>query len=70
MRLAHQMALENANIVGNMVEATEFMEWSQEQNVRGVPKTVVNNSVSFEGAVPEKVFLQHVLKAAGNKITI
>lgn len=70
MRLAHQMALENANITGAMVEASEFMEWAQEQNVRGVPKTVMNDSVSVEGAVPEKVFLQHVLKAAGNRIII
>ena len=70
MRLAHQMALENANIVGNMVEATEFMDWAQENKVRGVPKTVMNDIVSVEGAVPEKVFLQHVLKAAGNKIII
>ena len=31
----------------------------------GVPKTVVNERVEFVGAVPEDVFVRHVLKAAG-----
>jgi hypothetical protein len=32
--------------------------------VYGVPKTVVNETISFEGAVPEEEFLAQVLKAA------
>ena len=32
--------------------------------VMGVPKIVINDRVSFEGAVPEPDFLQAVLRAA------
>ena len=64
MRLAQQMAIENENITGEMVEATEFPHLVQKYGVQGVPKTVVNETVSFEGAVPEAHFLSQVLKAA------
>ena len=61
------MAMENPNIRGAMVEAMEFQEWSERFHVYGVPKTVVNDKVQFEGAVPEKIFLDHVLKAVNGK---
>jgi glutaredoxin-like protein len=65
VRIAHQMALESPRIRAEMVEATEFPHLAQKYNVYGVPKTVINETISFEGAVPEEVFLGHVLKAAG-----
>ena len=46
-----------------MVEATEFPHLVQKYGVMGVPKTVVNETVTFEGAVPEAHFLSQVLKA-------
>lgn len=46
-----------------MVEATEFPNLSEKHNVYGVPKTVVNGGASFEGAVPENVFVDQVLNA-------
>lgn len=52
-------------VTGDMVEATEFPHLVQKYGVMGVPKTVVNESVSFEGAVPEAHFLSEVMKAAG-----
>lgn len=56
--LAHQLALINENIRADMIEATEFPELSNHYKVYGVPKTIINDKVSIEGAVPESVFIQ------------
>ena len=61
--LAHKMALENHNIVADMVEVTEFPQLVQRYRIRGVPKIVINDRLSFEGAVPERTFLDQVMKA-------
>jgi glutaredoxin-like protein len=63
VRLAHQFALESPRIRGEMIEATEFPHLAQKYNVFGVPKTVMNEAVELEGAVPESTFLESVLKA-------
>jgi predicted DsbA family dithiol-disulfide isomerase len=63
VRLAQQMAVECEHITGDMVEATEFPQLVQKYGVMGVPRTVVNETVSFEGAVPEATFLAKVLSA-------
>jgi glutaredoxin-like protein len=63
VRLAHQFALESPHIRAEMIESTEFPDLSNRYNVYGVPKTIVNETVSFEGLVPEEEFLEHVLKA-------
>jgi len=63
VRLAHQFALESPFIRAEMVESTEFQDLSNRYNVYGVPKTIVNDTISFEGAVPEEEFLENVLKA-------
>jgi glutaredoxin-like protein len=63
VRLAHQFALESPLIRADMIESMEFPELADRFRVRGVPKTVVNATVEFEGAVPEAVFLENVLKA-------
>ncbi len=64
VRMAHQFAIENSRISGQMIEAMEFQDLAQKFGVMGVPKIVINDSISFEGAVPEKVFLEKVLEAA------
>jgi glutaredoxin-like protein len=69
VRLAHQMAVESEHVRADMVEATEFPHLAQRYGVYGVPKTVVNETVSFEGAVPEPVFLSYVLKAGSPERT-
>ncbi|MGC8567997.1 MAG: protein disulfide oxidoreductase [Candidatus Micrarchaeia archaeon] len=66
VRLAHQFALENSKIRGCMIEAIEFQELSEKYGVMGVPKVVINDKVSFEGAVPEETFLEYVLQAANS----
>jgi glutaredoxin-like protein len=63
VRLAHQFAIENTLITGDMIEALEFQELSNRYNVLAVPKTIINDQIFFEGAIPETLFLQQVLKA-------
>ena len=63
VRFGHQFALESSHIVADMVEATEFPHLAQKYNVIGVPRTVINESIIVEGAVPEETFLEQVLKA-------
>ncbi len=67
VRLAHQFALESDRIRADMVESTEFPHLVQKYSVLGVPKTVFNEDVSLEGAVPEDQFLESLLKAAGTE---
>ena len=63
VRFGHQFALESSHITADMVEATEFPHLTQKYNVVGVPRTVINESITVEGAVPEETFLEQVLKA-------
>ena len=63
VQLAHRMAMESDMVRADMVEATEFPHLVQKYNVFGVPKTVVNEVVEFEGAAPEPLFLQQVMRA-------
>jgi glutaredoxin-like protein len=64
VRLGHQFAFNSSLITADMVEATEFPHLAQKYQVMGVPRSVINESIIVEGAVPEKTFLEHVLKAA------
>ncbi len=66
VRTAHKMAIENPLIRADMVEAIEFPHLAHKYGVMGVPKVVINDKISFEGALPEPHFLQHVLLAIGS----
>jgi predicted DsbA family dithiol-disulfide isomerase len=57
------MAVENEHVTADVVEVSEFVELAQRYNVQGVPKTVVNDTVEFVGALPEPRFVQQVLQA-------
>ena len=63
MRLAHHLAVASDVIRGDCIEATEFPDLAQRYMVMAVPKTVVNERVSFEGALPETQFVDQVLRA-------
>ena len=63
MSLAHHLAVASELIRGDCVEATEFPDLAQRYSVMAVPKTVVNDSVSFEGGLPEPQFVDNVLRA-------
>lgn len=62
VRIGHQMALESPRITADMIEATEFPHLAHKYNVAGVPRTIINETVAIEGAVPEETFLDHILK--------
>jgi len=64
VRLAHQFAMENEYIVADMIESLEFPHLAIKYGVMAVPKVVINESISFEGALPEPHFLEYVLIAA------
>ena len=64
VRLAHQMALESPRIKSDMVESTEFPHLAHKYGVSGVPKTIINEDIFIEGAVPEETLLDKVLQAA------
>ncbi len=51
-------------IRADVIEAIEFPELSARYKVYSVPKIVINESVQFEGAYPEKLFVDKVIEAA------
>lgn len=59
------MAMENSNVSADVVEVQEFPVLAQRYLITGVPKTVINDRVTFVGAVPESVFIDKVLEAVG-----
>jgi len=61
VRLAHQIAIENKFVTGDMVEATEFPHLSMRYNVRGVPRTMVGEEFPIEGALPENAYIQKIV---------
>jgi hypothetical protein len=63
VRLAHHLAVASDWIRGDCVSANEFPDLAQRYAVMAVPKTVVNDRVSFEGALPEAQFVEQVLRA-------
>lgn len=63
--LAHKLATINGHITADVVEVSEFPEMAQRYHIYGVPKTVINDAVEMEGALPEAVFVERVLAAAG-----
>ncbi|MDD8020379.1 MAG: thioredoxin family protein [Acidobacteriota bacterium] len=69
VRLGHQMALESPFIRAAMIEASEFPELAQKYEVMGVPKSIFNETLSLEGAVPEDIYLEHILKATGEQVS-
>lgn len=59
------MALESDSIKVDAVEASEFPYLSQRYSVMAVPKTVINEETSVEGAVPENALLDKIKHAVG-----
>lgn len=63
--IAYRFAIANSNIISDVIEAAEFPDLAMKHQVLAVPKTTINDVVSFEGAVPERVFAERLLKAVG-----
>ena len=57
-------ALETKGLVrADMVEAIEFPHLANKYQVFGVPRTVINDKIHQEGAVPEPILLAKLLEA-------
>jgi predicted DsbA family dithiol-disulfide isomerase len=54
------MAIANSHIVADVVEVSEFPDLANRYGVRGVPKTVINDTIDFVGNVPEPMFLEYL----------
>ena len=63
--MAHRMAIASDHIRADVIEANEFMDLVRHYRVRGVPKVIINDRVTFEGLVPEAAFVDRVLSVAG-----
>jgi len=60
--LAHRLAMESDWIRADMVEATEFPHLANKYQVFGVPRTIINETIQIEGAVPEPMLVNELLK--------
>jgi predicted DsbA family dithiol-disulfide isomerase len=54
--------MENEWITADMVEATEFPHLANKYEVYGVPRTVINETIHVEGAVPEPMLVNELMK--------
>ncbi len=63
VRLAHQLAVASPLVRGDMIEAAEFPELADQYHVHGVPRTVINEVVHIEGAVPVPYFQEELARA-------
>jgi glutaredoxin-like protein len=64
VHLAHQMAYHSPRVKADMVEAIEFPDLAQRYGVMGVPRTVINDGVHVEGAVPEAALVSKIIEGA------
>lgn len=62
------MAVASEQVRATAIAATEFPELARAYRVMAVPKVVINDRVQFEGALPEREFLQAVLRAANGAV--
>jgi Thioredoxin domain len=58
------MAIENEHIMADVIEVNEFPHLAQRYVIRGVPKTVINDTVEFIGNIPESQFMEHIQRAS------
>ncbi len=61
--LAYKFAIESDIIKADVVEVSEFPHLGVKYAIMGVPKTVINEKTEFVGALPEDLFLEHIILA-------
>jgi thioredoxin family protein len=59
--LAYKTALASDRVRASAIEATEFPALADSLDVWSVPRIVVNGVPQWDGAVPERVFLDRIL---------
>lgn len=62
MLLAYQLAIESDLISAHMVEVVEFPYLGNKYQVMGVPRTVIDETIHIEGAVPEPMLMKEFAK--------
>jgi glutaredoxin-like protein len=60
---AHRLAMLNPNIKAEMIEANTFPGISQQYNVSGVPKIIINEKYELLGNQPLEAFLNEIEKS-------
>jgi predicted DsbA family dithiol-disulfide isomerase len=55
--------MESDFITSDMIEAAEFPHLVNKYGVMGVPRTIINETDSIDGAVTEEIFLSEIMKA-------
>ena len=60
--LSQRLAIENDNIKAHMIDIKEFPHLAMRYHITDVPATVLNNSVTIEGALDEKDFVQRIIE--------
>lgn len=56
--MAHRMAAYSSKVNADVIEANEFMKLSQQYQVQGVPRTIINETFSVEGSQPESYLIE------------
>jgi glutaredoxin-like protein len=64
--LGCRLAMESEHISCDVVEISEFPHLAQKYGVMGVPKTIINESLGFDGAVSETALVELIMKNAKN----
>ena len=57
------MAIASPRVRADIVDLTEFPDLAARYAVQGVPKTIINDRLYFEGALPETEVVTAVLRA-------
>lgn len=65
VQLAHAMAMVSDMITADMIESVEFPQLAEKYGVLGVPRTVINEDTTFEGAAPEELVVAKIMEAVG-----
>ena len=60
-----QLALASPRVVAEAVEASSFPQLARQYQVWAVPKTVVNDRVALDGAVPDEMLWSAIAQALG-----
>ena len=60
--LANQLAVESDLITSEMVEVIEFPHLANKYEVMGVPRTVIDETIHIDGAVPEPMLMAEFAK--------
>jgi glutaredoxin-like protein len=66
--LAHRLAYASPHISADAVEVSEFPELGARYQVMGVPRTVIDDVVNVEGAVPEGMLLTKLIAAQATAV--